>query len=119
LPIRLGGGPPPLSPSTAQPKATVRRGKRKTAVNSSDGEGGAPSKQRKERDPKWNRTEMLALVRAKRTEFIEELEADNPWLLMNTKITKWKRISLSVSGRIVMWTITDGRTVGRWPQGRP
>jgi hypothetical protein len=41
--------------------------------------------------------EMLALVRAKRTEFIEELEADDPRLLMNTEKTKWERISLAVS----------------------
>jgi hypothetical protein len=40
---------------------------------------------------------MLALVYAKRTEFIEELEADDPRLLMNIEITKWERISLSAS----------------------
>jgi hypothetical protein len=41
--------------------------------------------------------EMLALVRAKCAEFIDKLEADSPRLLMNSKITKWERISLSIS----------------------
>jgi hypothetical protein len=40
---------------------------------------------------------MLALVRAKRVEFMEELEADDPRLLMNSEMTKWERISISVS----------------------
>jgi hypothetical protein len=45
-------------------------------------------KSRKERDPNWNRLEMLALVRAKRAEFIDELQVDDPRELMNTDVTK-------------------------------
>ena len=41
--------------------------------------------------------EILALVKAKCAKFMEELEADNPMLLMNSKMTKWERISVSVS----------------------
>jgi hypothetical protein len=40
---------------------------------------------------------MLVLVKAKRSKFMEELEADDPRLLMNSEMTKWKRISSSVS----------------------
>jgi hypothetical protein len=54
-------------------------------------------KPHKEFDPNWKRLEMLALVQAKRQEFIDELEADDPRLLMNSEMTKWERVSISVS----------------------
>jgi hypothetical protein len=41
--------------------------------------------------------EMLALVRAKRAEFMEELEADDPTDLMNPKMSKWQKISVVVN----------------------
>jgi hypothetical protein len=41
--------------------------------------------------------EMIALVRAKKQEFIKELDADNPRELMSTEMTKWERISMSMN----------------------
>jgi hypothetical protein len=41
--------------------------------------------------------EMLSLVHAKKSEFLEELQADDPRELMNIDITKWERVSLSVN----------------------
>jgi hypothetical protein len=58
---------------------------------SSEGDVAVPAKPRKERDPNWSRIEMLALVRAKRAEFIEELEADDPRQLMNPEMSKWEK----------------------------
>jgi hypothetical protein len=55
------------------------------------------SRARKERDPNWSRQEILALVRAKRVEFVEELEVDDPRELMSSEMTKWDRIALSVN----------------------
>jgi hypothetical protein len=54
-------------------------------------------KGRKERDPNWSRLEMLALVRAKRAEFMDELQVDDQRELMSTEGTKWERVSLSVN----------------------
>jgi hypothetical protein len=54
-------------------------------------------KVRKERDPNWNRLEMVALVRAKRAEFMDELEADDPRELMNPEMSKWHKISVAVN----------------------
>jgi hypothetical protein len=51
----------------------------------------------KERDPNWNRLEMLTLVQAKRTELIAEIEVDDPHELMSPEMTKWEKVSLSVN----------------------
>ena len=40
---------------------------------------------------------MLVLVQSKRVEFIQEVEADDPCELMDSKMTKWEKISLSVN----------------------
>jgi hypothetical protein len=40
---------------------------------------------------------MIVLVRAKRQEYLEELDADDPRELMSTEMTKWERVSLSVN----------------------
>jgi hypothetical protein len=40
---------------------------------------------------------MLALVRAKRAEFIQELECDDPRELMNPEMSKWEKVSVSVN----------------------
>jgi hypothetical protein len=58
---------------------------------------GQPSRARKERDPNWNRLEMIALVCAKRAEFMEELQVDDPRELMSSEMTKWERVSLHVN----------------------
>jgi hypothetical protein len=43
--------------------------------------------------------EMLSLVRAKKAEFMDELQADDPRELMNTEMSKWERVSLSMNAR--------------------
>ena len=40
---------------------------------------------------------MLALVAAKRAEFMEELEADDPRQLMHPEMSKWEKILVSVN----------------------
>jgi hypothetical protein len=40
---------------------------------------------------------MIGLVKTKRMEFISELEVDDPRELMNSEVTKWEKISLSVN----------------------
>jgi hypothetical protein len=40
---------------------------------------------------------MLALVHAKHSEFIEDLQVDDPRVLKQTKGSKWDRVSLSVN----------------------
>lgn len=40
---------------------------------------------------------MLSWVRAKKAAFMDELQADDLRELMNTKMSKWKRVSLSVN----------------------
>jgi hypothetical protein len=52
---------------------------------------------RKDRDPNWNKLEMLALMRAKQAEFIQELECDDPREFMNLEMNKWEKISISVN----------------------
>jgi hypothetical protein len=95
--VGFSHGPLPAQVIEPQPKPKQCRGKWKALLSEGNREGGGKSKPRKERDPNWNRVEMLALVRAKRAEFIEELEADDPRLFMNSEMTKWERISVSVS----------------------
>ena len=62
-----------------------------------DGDAGGPSKVMKDKDPNWNKHEILALVRAKRAKFIQELECDDPRELMNLEMSKWKKILVSVN----------------------
>jgi hypothetical protein len=40
---------------------------------------------------------MIALVCAKRAEFMEELQVDDPRELMSSEMTKWERVSLHVN----------------------
>jgi hypothetical protein len=42
---------------------------------------------------------MLALVRAKRAEFIEELEVDDSRQLMNPEMSKWEKNLVSINAR--------------------
>lgn len=57
----------------------------------------ATSKKRKERDPNWVREEILALVEAKREEYIEELDIVDARDLIVTDVSKWTRIATKVS----------------------
>ena len=54
-------------------------------------------KQRKKRDPNWSRLEILVPIQAKRVEFLKELEADDPCDLMNPKMKKWDKVSISMN----------------------
>jgi hypothetical protein len=40
---------------------------------------------------------MLVLVRTKGAEFLKELEADDPYDLMNPKMRKWDKVSISMN----------------------
>ena len=66
------------------------RGKR---TSSSDSQGEASQKARRDRRPNWSLNEMIALVDAKREEFLEELDAIDGRDLMDSEVTKWNRIS--------------------------
>jgi hypothetical protein len=78
----------PLSRSPA-----CGRGKRASSSSST----GEPSpKQQQNRGPNWSMYEMLALVNAKRDEFLEELDAIDGRDLMHSEVTKWTRISEKV-----------------------
>jgi hypothetical protein len=83
--VGLHQGPPPPIVSTGSAGQRRLQSKRKSLAATSDEEPSAMPKVRKERDPNWNRLEMVALVRAKRAEFMDELEADDPRVLMTLK----------------------------------
>ena len=80
------------------PIQTGRTGQRKRKASNRSREGNEPSRvARKEKDPNWNHTEMLMLVRAKCQEFLDELDVDDLCTLMNTKESCWKRVVMSVT----------------------
>ena len=66
------------------------RGKR---PSSSDSQGKPSQKARRDRSPNWSLNEMIALVDAKREEFLEELDCIDGRDLMESEVTKWSRIS--------------------------
>lgn len=66
-------------------------------MSSGDPKGAGPSKRRKERDPNWIREEILALVEAKREEYLEEMEVVDVRDLMATDISKWGCIAEKVN----------------------
>ena len=61
------------------------RGKR---PSSSDIQGESSQKARRDRRPNWSLNEMIALVDAKREEFLEELDAIDGRDLMDSEVTK-------------------------------
>jgi hypothetical protein len=72
-------------------------GKCKASTSSISGDGEQSRRPRKERNLNWNRLEMIALVCAKRAEFSEELQANDPCELMSSEMTKWDHVSLSIN----------------------
>ena len=52
---------------------------------------------RKERHPYWNRCEMLALVDAKRTKYLEGIDVDDPRSQMSNKGMSWNRVAVIVN----------------------
>jgi hypothetical protein len=98
MPVGLQHGPPPPLESIASAVQRRGRGKRQSPVPS--GEGDISATARKDRDPNWNKLKMLTLVRTKRAEFIQELECNDPRVLMNPEMTKWDKISLSMNATL-------------------
>ena len=88
------------------------RGKR---PSSSDSQGEPSQKARRDRSPNWSLNEMLALVDAKRDEFIEELDCIDGRDLMESEVTKWSRISDKVMGSGFSIHYRDGMACkGKW-----
>lgn len=93
LSVLASQGKAPVPSNSVRPTA-----QRKQKAIGSMGEPNLPSRApRKERDPNWTRMEMIALVRAKRQEFLDEVDADDPRTLMTTEGTRWKKIGISVN----------------------
>ena len=63
----------------------LSRGKR---PSTSDSQGKSSQKARRDRRPNWSLNEMIALVDAKRDEFLQELDAIDGRNLMNSEVTK-------------------------------
>ena len=61
--------------------------------SSSDSQGETSQKARRDRLPNWSLNEMIALVDAKREEFLEELDSIDGRDLMESEVTKWSKIS--------------------------
>ena len=56
--------------------------------STSDSQGETSQKARRDRRPNWSLNEMIALVDAKREEFLKELDVIDGRDLMNTEVTK-------------------------------
>ena len=67
------------------PSPARSRGKR---PSTSDSQGESSQKARRDRRPNWSINEMIALVDAKRDEFLEELDAVYGRDLMDSEVTK-------------------------------
>jgi hypothetical protein len=82
------------SPAAAAPSLPLPTHKVRPSVVPVDGD----SSRRPRRDccPNWTLQEMLALVEAKREEYIDELDTINARDLMEPDVTKWTRISEKV-----------------------
>jgi hypothetical protein len=95
MPLSLG--PPPPALSTGRSEQRRGRNERKGGASAAGAPGTSPVKYRKERDPNWSRLKMMALVRAKYAEFMDELQSNDPREFMNSDVTQWKRVSLSMN----------------------
>ena len=88
------------------------RGKR---PSSSDSQGDTSQKARRDRRPNWSLNEMIALVDAKREEFLEELDAIDGRDLMDSEVTKWSRISDKIMSSGFSTHYRDGMACkGKW-----
>ena len=70
-----------------QPHGLARNRGKRSSTSDSQGEA------QRDRRPNWSLTEMIALVDAKREEFVDEHDAIDGRDLMDSEVTKWKRIS--------------------------
>ena len=57
----------------------------------------SPSRKRKNKDPNWSREEILALVEAKKDEYMEKMEVVDARDLMATDVSKWGYIAEKVN----------------------
>ena len=88
------------------------RGKR---PSSSDSQGETSQKARRDRRPNWSLNEMIALVDAKREEFLEELDTIDRRDLMESEVTKWSRISDKIMAFGFSTHFRDGMACkGKW-----
>ena len=60
--------------------------------STSNSQGKTSQKTRRDRRPNWSLNKMIALVDAKREEFLKELDAIDGRNLMDTEVTKWSWI---------------------------
>ena len=94
------------------PSPARSRGKR---PSSSDSQGESSQKARRDRRPNWSLNEMIALVDAKREEFLEELDAIDGRDLMDSEVTKWSRISDKIMSSGFSTHFRDGMACkGKW-----
>ena len=65
----------------------------------------ASTRRRKEQDPNWSREDILALVEAKREEYIDEMEVTDVRDLMASELTKWgciaEKVIAATGGEII------------------
>jgi hypothetical protein len=87
------------------PSPARKRGKR---PSTSDSQGDSSQKARRDRRPNWSLNEMIALVDAKRDEFLEELDAIDGRDLMDSEVTKWNRISEKITASGFSTHFRDG-----------
>jgi hypothetical protein len=71
------------------PSPARSRGKR---PSTSDSQGESSQNARRDRRPNWSLNKMVAIVGAKRDEFLEELDAIDGRGHMDSEVTKWSRI---------------------------
>jgi len=84
-------------------------------ASSSSSTGEPSQKQQRNRGPNWSMHEMLALVNAKRDEFLEELDAVDGRDLMHSEVTKWTRISGKIMAAGFSSHFQDGTACkGKW-----
>ena len=81
------------------PSPTRARGKR---PSTSDSQENSSQKARRDRRPNWSLNEMIALVDAKRDEFLEELDVIDGRDIMDSEVTKWNRISEKIWRRVFL-----------------
>ncbi|KAG0572793.1 hypothetical protein KC19_VG125600 [Ceratodon purpureus] len=61
--------------------------------------GGQPRRAaaKKDRDPNWSKSEILSLIEAKRSEYIEELTVEDARELMCPELGKWGKIAVKIN----------------------
>ena len=65
--------------------------------NTSSDCGGAPGRARKDRDPNWNKVEILDMVDCKDAKHLEELDIEDSHDIMQPETSKWTHIASKVN----------------------